>query len=238
MHQTAGQGQLADTGAGPVDDLRRQDAADARFLAETEQHNVDAGAVDFGQFREVADAHEHGRLGVALAHFQVASQRGGEAEADRLQNRVEAERHAPGGQLFDGVVQPCQRPGHIGQGDNLTPPVARCCPVAGVDAQHQFRTGPDGGSDFDRVETIDADAQTLLPQLRLHGVADAGPTRPRVATQVDQVGAIPMMHPGLGQEVGWSQTGRVVDLGEDGDVVCPPSLGRTPGGAEMIGQVT
>ena len=62
VDQSPGQGQFADAGAAPVDDLRGQHAADAQLLAKAEQQHVDAGGVHVGQFGQVADAHHHFRL--------------------------------------------------------------------------------------------------------------------------------------------------------------------------------
>ena len=75
---------------------RRQHAADADLLAEAQQHDVDAGRIHVGQLGQVADAHQHLGVGIAAAHLQVAAQGGGEAEADRLEHRVDAKGHAPG----------------------------------------------------------------------------------------------------------------------------------------------
>ena len=95
IHQPAGQVQLADAAAAPVDDFRGQHAADADFLAEAEQQHIDAGRIDVGQLGQVADAHQHLGVGIAAAHFQIAAQRRGETEANRLDHRIDAKRHAP-----------------------------------------------------------------------------------------------------------------------------------------------
>ena len=65
------------------------------------EHHVDAGRVDVGQLGQVADAHHHLGVRVAAPHFEVAAERRGEAEADRLEDRVDAKRHAARGQRLD-----------------------------------------------------------------------------------------------------------------------------------------
>ena len=151
VHQPPGQVQLADAAAAPVDDLGGQHAADAEFLAEAEQQHVDPGRVHVGQLGQVADAHQHLGLGIAAAHFQVAAQRGREAEADRLEHRIDAERHAPAVAALSTVrVQPFERGRHVGHGDDFAAPRAGRVHVAAVDAQDQLGPGGHGRLDLAR----------------------------------------------------------------------------------------
>ena len=80
---------FAHAGAGPVDDLRRQHAANAQLLAKAQQQHIDRRRVGIGQLGQVADAHHHFGVGIAAADFQIAAQAGGKAEADRLENRID-----------------------------------------------------------------------------------------------------------------------------------------------------
>ena len=67
--------ELTPAAAGPVDDFGREHAADAEFLTEAAQNDVDAGGIGIGQLGEIADAHHHFDVGIAPARFEIAAQR-------------------------------------------------------------------------------------------------------------------------------------------------------------------
>ena len=91
--------------------------------------------------------------------------------------------------------------------------------IAAVDAQHQFRAGGDRRLDLARIEAVDGNAQPGVAQ-GPHRVADAAPGRAGIAAQVDDVGAVGAQRLGLSHRMSARlQARRVVDLGENGDVV-------------------
>src|SRR5262249_10264435 len=139
---------------------------------------------------------------------------GGEAEADRLQDGVDAERHPPSVQGLDDAVESLQRRRHVGHGDDFAAPGPGGVEVARVDTQHQFGPGPDGGFDLGGVETVDRDAQAFVPQ-GPHGVGGVGPGDARVTAQVDDVGAGVPVGAGPFENLRPTQARDVVDLREN-----------------------
>ena len=94
-----------------------------QLLAEADQQRVDPRGIDVGQLGQVADAHHQRGLGIAAADLEVAAERGREAEADRLEDRVDPERDAPALEGLDRLVEPVERPRPVGDGDDLDAPV-------------------------------------------------------------------------------------------------------------------
>ncbi len=109
---------FADTGAGPGDDLSREDRPDAEFLAEPQQEDVDGGGIGVGHFGEVADAHEHLGIGVAAADFEISPETRSEPATDRFEDRVEALRDVFGGEELYRVVERLQILRSIGDDDD------------------------------------------------------------------------------------------------------------------------
>src|SRR5262249_49954926 len=133
------------------------------FLTEAEQQHVQTRRVGVRQLRQISDAHQHLRGGVAAAHFEITTQRGRETETDRLKDRIDPERHAPAVQLLHGLAETLQGCWFVWQSDNLTTPIAGGLDVRAVDAEHKLRSGPNGGLDLDRVETVNGNAHPLVP---------------------------------------------------------------------------
>ena len=133
----------------------------AELLAEADQQRVDPGRIDVGQLGQVADAHHHRGVGIAPADLEIAAERRREAEADRLEDRVDPERHAPAVEELDRRVQPVERARPVGDGDDLDAPVGGPVAVGRVDAQDQLGPGRDGRGDLGRVEAVDRDADAL-----------------------------------------------------------------------------
>ena len=96
----------------------------------------------------------------------------------------------------DGLVQTLERPGPVGDRDDLDAPVGGPFAIAGVDAEHQLGPGLDRIGHLDRVEAVDRDPEALLLSARRRP-PHAFPPRRRVATQVDHVGPLVAESPGL-----------------------------------------
>ena len=124
IYEPPSQVTFAHARSGPVDDLRREHAANAQLLAEAEQHDVDGGRVGVGQLGEIADAHHHFGIRIALADLQIAAQAAGEAEADRLEHRIDSQPHAGRRQLFDRFVESGQRARIVRHDDHFAAPIA------------------------------------------------------------------------------------------------------------------
>ena len=105
---------LAHRAARPVDDLGREDVADAELLAEADQQRGDARRVGLGELGEVADAHEHLGVRVAAAHLEVAAEARREARADRLDDRVDEVRLAEPLEVGDRLVEAVEVLGRVG----------------------------------------------------------------------------------------------------------------------------
>ena len=236
VDQPPGQVQLADAAAAPVDDLRRQHAADAQLLAEAEQHDVDAGRVDVGQLGQVADAHHHLGLGIAAAHFEIAAQRGREAEADRLDHRVDAERHAPAGQRLDGASSPSSVAGTSGTATTSQPQERAASTLLLLTLSTSSAPAFDRGLDLGGVEAVDRDAQPLVAQ---RPTASPTPVQVTPGSQPRSITSAPSSRRRLrlGQQLVERQPRGVVDLGEDGDVVGAVIGGAVRLAAEEVGQV-
>ena len=58
-----------------------------KLRTDSEQQRRDADGIGVGQFRQVACAHQHFRIGQTRAHFAIARERLGEAEMDGVDNR-------------------------------------------------------------------------------------------------------------------------------------------------------
>ena len=149
-----------------------------------------AGRVDVGQLGEVADAHHHFGVGIAAAHVQIAAQAGREAKADRLQDRIDPQRHACAAR----VVRPSRRgPPSVGGSSGTTttsqPQSAAASRFVRVDAQHQFGPGRTAGA---ISAGFRLSIETRCPSsrsARTH-VADAAPGLARIAADVDHVGPV------------------------------------------------
>jgi hypothetical protein len=89
VHEAARQVELAHGAARPADDLGRQHVVDAQLGGDAGHHGVDADAVGVGELGEVAEAHEHLGLGVPATRLVEAPERLGEAEAERVEDRIE-----------------------------------------------------------------------------------------------------------------------------------------------------
>src|SRR5262249_5676286 len=136
---------------------------------------------------QVANTHEHLGLRITASDFNEASQRGGEPEADRLDDRIDAERHAPAHQRFHDAVEPIQRRRHIGYDDHFATPGARCSQIAAVDAQYKLGPRSHCLLDFYRIEAINGNAQTFLPECLDCG-SSISPGPSGIAPQIDDIG--------------------------------------------------
>src|SRR5688500_17284790 len=105
VYESTSEVTFANAAAGPIDDLRCEYAADAKLFAKAEQHDVHRRRIGIGELREIANTHHQFGIRVAIANFDVATQAGGKAKADRLNDRVDSQPHASGGQLVDGFIE-------------------------------------------------------------------------------------------------------------------------------------
>ena len=178
-----------------------------------------AGRIGVGQLGQVADAHHHFGIGIAAADFEIAAQAGGEAEADRLEHRIDPQRHAGGGEELDRFVQAAERGKIVGHDDHLAAPVAGglrdCVALTDSTSSAPARTAGAISAGFRlSIETrcpslFRARTHSATPD---HGSPGSQPTSIRSAPAVSQLA-------GLGQNLGQRQPRGVVDLGQDLDVV-------------------
>ena len=99
-----------------------------------------------------------------MANLEITTKRGREAKANRLEDRVDAERYALSDQEFDGLVEAVQRAGLIGDRDDFDSPLDRVLAIGAIHAQDKLGTGRDRHRDLRRVEAVDRDAHTPLPE--------------------------------------------------------------------------
>jgi hypothetical protein len=164
---------------------------------------VQPGAVGVGQLGEVADAHHQFGVREAAARLDVAPERRGEPEPDRLQDRVEPVLHPGRAQHIDGAGEAVEVGRRVRDRDHLDAgaklvPAAGVFDVGAVHAEYQFRTGGERGGHLVRVEAVDRDAKAVGFQ-RADRLADPGPRRARVTPEVDDVGPAGAVAAGLDQ---------------------------------------
>src|SRR5206468_1919650 len=112
-----------------------------------------------GELGEIPDAHQHLRIGIPTPHFRVSLERRHEAEADRLENRIDQIADTPLFQLLDARIERVESATEIWHDDDTgASQVARDVEIRAVHAQHELRTGGDGRADLFDVERVDADA--------------------------------------------------------------------------------
>ena len=107
MDETSGQIAFLDARTRPINHLGGKDAANSQFLAEAKQQHIDRRRIGIGQLGEIADAHHHLGVGITIANLQVTVQALCEAEANWLEDGVDAEPYIVLCQVFDGGVEPC-----------------------------------------------------------------------------------------------------------------------------------
>ena len=227
MDQAPGQVELAHRRPGPVDDRSRQDTSNLELLTEPEQDRVHPGGIHVGQLGQVADAHHHRGLGIAAANFDITAERGREAKADRLEDRVDAKGHALSAEEFDRLIEAFERAGLVGDRDDLDTPLRCTLAVARIHAQDELGAGRAGRGDLRRVEAVDRNPHAAVTERR-DGLADPRPRRARLAAEVDQVGPLGAEPLGLPDQFVPLEPGRMVDLGQNLDVMAPIA-GRPPG---------
>ena len=120
----------------------------------------------------------------------------------------------------DGFVEPGQGVGIVRDRDHLDPPVSGSVAVAAIDAKDELRAGADGRRDLARVETVDGDAKALGHQ-GARRVGDACPGPAGIAADVDDIGAGSAQTACLLQKLCAGQLRRVIDFGDNGNVVGP-----------------
>jgi hypothetical protein len=140
------------------------------------------------------------------------------AKADGLQNWIDAMPHAAAREPCQRVVQRAQVVRVVGDGDHLGAPVGRRFAVGLIHRQHQFGAGGAGGRDLGRAHAVDRDAIATVAE-RANRLAHTAPGLRGVAPQIDDVGAVGGARLGLGQQFVQLDPRRVVDLGQDLDVV-------------------
>ena len=229
--EPAGEVDLDDRRPGPVDHRRGQDAPHAEFLAEPDEEGVHPGGVDVGQLGQVADPHQRRGFRPSSSSLGIAHQAGGEAEADRLEDRVDPVSNPSGFEEIDGRVEAVEGADHVGDRHDLHAPVGRGGPVGRVDAQDEVGTRFDGEGHLDRVEAVDGRPVSTNDE-RGDVSAHILPGASGVASHVDPVGTLADEAVGLREEVVEGEPGGVVDLGEDLDVERPVALSAVIGLAE------
>ena len=216
MDEPSPQVAFLDAAPGPVDHLGGEDRPDSHLRAEAEEANIHAGGVDVGQLGEIADPHHHRCLGVAFADVEIAAEARSEAEANRLEDRIEAVGDAVAVEPTDRGIKAFKRGGHVGDRHHLAAPVGGVLGVRGIDREDERRPGFHGCGNFTSVKAVDRDGVTIVNEL-LHDVGHAAPAPFRIAAQVDPIGAIGAHPPGFGEDRGGGHPRGVVDLGDDLD---------------------
>ena len=218
VHELGRQDRLAHRASRPVDDLGGQHVADAELLAEADQHGVDAGGVGLGQLGQVADPHEHLDVGVAAADLQVAPEAGGEARADRLDDRVDEERLAELPQVGDGPVQAVQVVGRVGDQHGRRAELPRHMAVVPGEAEDVVHTGRVGHEDLLGVERVDAEREAAGLEVADHLRPLLEPVAVEREPEVDDVGAGVAVVARRRDDPLAIEVRDVVDLGEHADV--------------------
>ena len=74
VEHAAGVGEFAHHAAAMTADFGRQHCANPQFRGNAKQQRVEAEGVGVGELRQITDAHQHWRAGVALADVAIAHQ--------------------------------------------------------------------------------------------------------------------------------------------------------------------
>ena len=123
-------------------------------------------------------------------------------------------------QELDGLIEPVQSAGLVGDRDNLDAPIQRLVAVFGMDAQHELGTGRRRGCDLDRVEAVDRDPQFLLFE-SVDCVPHIRPSRTGDAAQVDDVRSLTPQTPGFFDQRIERESRGMIDLSQDLDRIRP-----------------
>ncbi len=236
MDEPPGEIELSNRRPRPVDDGRRQDASNRKLLAEPGQERVDSRRVDVGQLGEIAGSHDHRGLWVTAADEKISFQRGGKADADGFKNRINPIFHALANEKLDCCVEPVERAGLVRNGHYLHAPIDGLRPVGRVYAQDKLGPRRGRGAGFDGVKRVNRHAHSLVSK-HLHRVAQACPRDPGITSQVDHVGRLVLEPFRLPEQFIYREPGRMIDLGEDLDVVRAVSGRRPVSLTEMTGKV-
>ena len=191
MHEPPGDVDLANGAARPRDHLGRQHGADAELLADGDHHGVHAGRVGGGELGEVADAHQHLGVWVSPPNFSVPLERRHEAEADRLEDRVDQIWDVQPRQFLEAGLERVEGAAQIGNHDHAgaaAGEIAGDVDVRAVDAEHQLGSGSHGGANLagSKLSTL-----TRIPASTSSCTTSpsSGNGQPGRATDVDEVGA-------------------------------------------------
>ena len=118
MHESARDVDLAHGAVRPVDHLRREHGANAELLADGDEDRVDAGGIGRRELGDVADPHHHLGVGPAPSRLGVALERGHEAEADGLDDRIDEKRNFQFRQQLERRHDRVERRAEVGERDD------------------------------------------------------------------------------------------------------------------------
>jgi hypothetical protein len=214
MHEPARAIGLANGAAAMRAHLHHQHVVDGELGDDAEEQRVDAGGVGIGELRDVADAHENARSGQPPAQLRVAQDRGGEAEGNGIEDRIEDEGPAAALEPLDGAENRIEVAGlrgddhrHrrrlLGEGECLL-----------AEAQKEIGAATAAAPQLLGVGGIDADLETRFVQRgdRLFHLRER---RCREAAEIDHIGTVGGKAPRFLQDRLDRERRRFDDLGED-----------------------
>ena len=198
------------------------------------------GRVDVGQLGQVADAHHDLGVGVAAARLEVAAQRRGEPEPDRLQDRVDAELDARSREHVDGAVEAVEVGRRVGDRDDFDAGEV-LVPAAGVSTFVPLTLSTSSAPAASAASTSSGSKlsmETRKPSSRSARTASPTPAHARRGRSRGRSRRRRCRGSGGLRRGSRRATRRgVVDLGEDLDVVARRSRAAGRLGAEELGQV-
>ena len=226
VHELRREDGLVNGAARPLDDLGREDVADAELLAEPDQQRGHPRGVGLGQLGEVADPHEHLRVRMAPAHLEIAAEARREPHADRLDDRVDEVRLAEPFEVGDRRVEAVEVLGRVRYQHRRRRQALGEVPVRAVQAEHVLHAGLVGHQDLVGIERVDAQLEAGGAQLGDHARPVAEPVAAEREPEVDHVRAGVAVVPGQLQDAVAIQARDVVDLGEHADVALAVARAR------------
>jgi hypothetical protein len=162
-------------------------------------------------------------------------ERAGEAVADRLENRIDAESGFAGCEPFNCCFERIEVVRVVGDRDDFDSQAGGPVGVAAVAAQHQFGARCDGRFDLAPVEAVDRHAATLTAE-KAGDFSGPLPALPGNAAQIDHIGPVVGKRAGEANDLCVSKARSVIDLRQDLDLVVA-QVGRRRRFAEIVRQV-
>ncbi len=210
--------------------LHDKHIADGKFRAEAEQQRRDAARIGFGQLGEIAGAHHDLGLRQEPARLDIARQRGGKAEMNGIEDRIDDERDVGRRRRFRRADERSEIAMRFRDQNRRNGKFLRNVQSLFGEAQEIVGAGGSAAFEFGPVGRIDAD---LMPRRfqRAHALFKMRERRIGQAAEIDDFGALAAHVFGAGQNGLDGQRRGIDDLAENAQVVAR-EIGRAAAASE------